>query len=222
MTRRVLVIAAHPGDELLGPGATIARHVAAGDRCTIAIVADAGSARYDEPTIERVRDCARRAAGRLGVTDVRFGGLPDQALETVPLITINRWIERIAGEVRPEWIYTHHRGDLNRDHQLVAEAALTAFRPYAAPYVRRILSFETPSSTEWADPSPDRAFVPNVYVDVSAHLAAKLAAVAEYETELRPAPHPRSVQALSTRAAYWGSVIGVAAAEPFVLLREIG
>jgi LmbE family N-acetylglucosaminyl deacetylase len=222
MARHVLIIAAHPDDELLGPGATIARHTARGDRCTIAIVADAGSARYDERTMEQVRDCARRAAGHLGVSDVRFGGFADQALETIPVISVTRWIEAVGDDVRPEWVYTHHRGDINRDHQIVSEATLTAFRPYAAPHTKRILSFETPSATEWAGPYVGHAFVPNVYHDVSGHLAAKLAAVAEYETELRPAPHPRSVEALATRAAHWGSVIGVAAAEPFVLLRDIG
>lgn len=222
MSRRVLVIAAHPDDEVLGPGATIARHVAAGDACTIAIVADSGSARYDAETIARVRACAQRASQRLGVSDVRFGGLPDQALETIPVITITRWIGQLAAELRPEWVYTHHRGDINRDHQLVAEATLTALRPYAAPFAKRILAFETPSATEWAGPHAEQAFIPNVYCDVSGHLAAKLAAVAEYETELRPAPHPRSLEALRIRAAHWGSVIGVAAAEPFALLREIG
>jgi LmbE family N-acetylglucosaminyl deacetylase len=222
MTRHVLIIAAHPDDELLGPGATIARHAAEGDTCTIAIVADAGSARYDEQTIERVRGCARRAAGRLGVSDVRFGGFADQALETIPVISITKWIEQVSDEVRPEWVYTHHRGDINRDHQLVSEATLTAFRPYAARYTKRILSFETPSATEWAGPYADHAFLPNVSVDVTGHLEAKLSAVAAYDSELRPPPHPRSIDALRTRAAHWGSVIGAAAAEPFVLLREIG
>jgi LmbE family N-acetylglucosaminyl deacetylase len=221
MPQNVLIIAAHPDDEVLGPGASIARHVAAGDRCTIAIVADSGSARYDEQTIEKVRSCARRAAGRLGVEDVRFGGLPDQALETLPVITITQWIEAVSRDVKPAAVYTHHRGDINRDHQLVCEATLTAFRPYAAPWTKRLLSFETPSATEWAGPHAEQAFLPNVFRDVTGHLEAKLAALAEYETELRPAPHPRSVEALRIRAAHWGSVIGVAAAEPFVLLREI-
>lgn len=153
---------------------------------------------------------------------MRFGGFPDQALETIPIITITQWIEQLSEDVQPEWVYTHHRGDINRDHQLVSEATLTAFRPYSARHTKRLFSFETPSATEWAGPYSDHTFVPNVFFDVTDHLAAKLAAVAEYDTELRPAPHPRSVEALATRAAHWGSVIGVAAAEPFALVREIG
>lgn len=219
--KKILVIAAHPDDEILGPGATIARHAARGDECTIAIVADSGSTRYDEEVIASVRDSAHRAAGKLGVSDVRFGGMPDQALDTLPIISITQWIEKIAADVRPEWVYLHHRGDINRDHQLIAEAGLTALRPYSASFVERILAFETPSATEWGGPYVETSFVPNVFVDVADHLDSKLRAIAEYETELRPFPHPRSVEALRARASHWGSVIGASAAEPFALVREI-
>lgn len=218
---RVLVVAAHPDDELLGQGATIARHTSNGDDCTIAIAADHTSARYDEATISRVRKCALAAAKHLGVDDVRFGGMPDQALDTKPILEITQWVEEISEEVRPEIVYIHHRGDINRDHQLLSEASLTAFRPYSAPYAKRILCFETPSATEWAGPFVETAFIPNVFIDVSDHLDAKLKAIAEYETELRPFPHPRSVNALRNRAHQWGSVIGAAAAEPFMLVREL-
>jgi LmbE family N-acetylglucosaminyl deacetylase len=105
---------------------------------------------------------------------------------------------------------------------VVYEAALTAARPYAAPFVERILCFETPSSTEWSGPHVERAFLPNVFVDIGPHLERKLHAMAAYATELRDAPHPRSLEALRTRAGYWGSLVGLAAAEPFVLVREVG
>jgi LmbE family N-acetylglucosaminyl deacetylase len=221
MAKRILVVAAHPDDEILGVGGTLARHLAAGDSCSVAILADAGSARYDAATIESVRSSAREAARRLGVADLRFAGLVDQRLDTLPIVEVTDQVSTVLHDVGPQWIYTHHRGDVNRDHQVAYEATLTAARPYAAPFVERILCFETPSATEWAGPHPDHAFVPNVFVDISPHLDRKLDAMSAYTTELCGAPHPRSLDALRTRAAHWGSIVGVTAAEPFMLIRQI-
>ena len=222
MRRRVLVVAAHCDDEILGVGGTVARHVAEGDECALAVVADSASVRYDEGTVESVRDCAREAARRLGVSDLRFGGFPDQRLDALPLVEIVTWVEKVLRDVQPRVVYTHHRGDVNRDHQLVYEATLTAARPYSAPWVERLLSFETPSASEWSGPQLDLAFVPNVFVDIGGEpLERKLHAMAAYATELRDAPHPRSLEALRTRAGYWGSLAGMAAAEPFALIREL-
>jgi LmbE family N-acetylglucosaminyl deacetylase len=221
MTSQVLVIAAHPDDELLGLGGTIARHTSSGESVTIVFVADAGTARYEDKTIQSVRQCALQAAIQLGVSDVRFAGLADQNLDTRPILQVTQWIERILLDIRPRIIYTHHRGDINRDHQVVHEATLTAARPYSTPYVERILCYETPSATEWAGAYFENCFVPSVYVDITAHLESKLMAMSAYTTELRPFPHPRSLEALRARAAHWGSVIGVTAAEPFMLMREI-
>ena len=221
MAKRVLVVAAHPDDEILGVGGTLARHLAEGDACTIAILADVGSARYDAATIESVRESAREAARRLGVRDLRFGGLVDQRLDTLPIVEVTDWVSKVLHDVGPQVVYTHHRGDVNRDHRVAYEATLTAARPYATPFVERILSFETPSATEWAGPHPDHAFVPNVFVDVAAHLDRKLDAMSAYATELCSAPHPRSLDALRTRAAHWGSFVGMAAAEPFMLIRAL-
>jgi LmbE family N-acetylglucosaminyl deacetylase len=217
----VLVVAAHPDDEVLGPGGTVARHASDGDRVTVMILADRGSARYDEARIREVRTAARSASQRLGVADVRFGELEDQKLDTLPILEVTQRIESILGEVEPEVVYTHHRGDINRDHAVVHEATLTAARPYSAPFVRRILCYETPSATEWAGSYPDTAFVPNVFVDISDHIDTKLSAMAAYPSELREPPHPRSLEALRIHAAHWGSVIGARAAEPFVLVRAI-
>ncbi len=219
--KNILVVGAHPDDELLGLGGTLARHVAEGNTVTIALVADTNAVRYETETAAMVRACAREAALRLGITDLRFAGMADQKLDTLSILEVTQWIEQVMMDVRPSIIYTHHRGDINRDHQVVHEATLTAARPYSAPFVERLLSFETPSATEWADATPSNYFVPNVFIDISAHLDAKLHAMATYSTELRPYPHPRSLQALRNRAAHWGSVIGVDAAEPFMMVREV-
>lgn len=220
MPKRVLVVAAHPDDEVLGLGGTLARHIAQGDSVIGVIIADVGTARYKDDAIQIVRASVFEAARRLGVAEIRFAGLADQKLDALPIFDITRWIEAVLTDVKPQIIYTHHRGDINRDHAVVHEATLTAARPYSAPYVERLMCYETPSATEWAGPYNETSFVPNIYVDVTPYLNAKLHAVAAYTSELRPFPHPRSLEALRIRAGYWGGVIGVAAAEPFVLVRE--
>ncbi len=220
MSKRVLVLAAHPDDELLGLGGTLARHASLGDTVMSALIADVGSARYDDETIQAVRNNALQAAERLGVKEMRFAGLADQKLDVLPILDITRWIEMLLDEFRPHIIYTHHRGDINRDHAVVHEATLTAARPYSVPYVERILCYETPSATEWSGPYGESAFSPNIFVDIGTHLETKLNATAMYMSELRPYPHPRSLEALRVRAHFWGSVIGVPAAEPFMLVRE--
>ncbi len=221
MSRRILIIAAHPDDEILGAGGTIARHGSQGDQVFMAIVADRGTARYDAEKIEFVRQCCKAAARRLGIAEVCFGDFADQKLDTLPILDITQWLEGIANKFQPSVIYTHHRGDINRDHRLVHEATLTALRPYAAPYAERILCYEAPSATEWCGPYAEDTFIPNVFVDITSQLEVKLDALLEYKTELRPFPHPRSAEIVRARAALWGSVIGVAAAEPFVLVRQI-
>lgn len=221
MTKQILVIAAHPDDELLGLGGTIARHVSRGDKVTIALIADNGATRYEGETVNCVRNYTRQALSRLGVSNVWFAGLVDQRLDTLPILEITQWIEQVLKDIQPQIIYTHHRGDINRDHQIVHEATLTAARPYSVPYVERILCYETPSATEWAGPYLEHSFVPHIYVDITPHLECKLSAMSAYITELRTPPHPRSLEALRVRAAHWGSVIGVAAAEPFMLVYEI-
>jgi LmbE family N-acetylglucosaminyl deacetylase len=215
----VLAVVAHPDDETLGPGATLARHARAGRRVVVAIAADVGRAGLDAAGHERIRAAARAAAKELGVAELRFGGFPDQALDTLPIRQLTGWVEDLLDELAPAVVYAHHRGDVNRDHRVVHEAALTAARPYRAPSVEQIFCFETPSSTEWSAPDVENAFLPNCFVDVSRTLEAKLRAMASYSSELRPPPHPRSLESLRHRAAHWGACAGFAAAEPFVLAR---
>jgi LmbE family N-acetylglucosaminyl deacetylase len=221
MPRKVLVVAAHPDDELLGLGGTIARHTSKGDLVTIAIIADACSVRYENEVVRYLRQCTMEGAQRLNVSDVRFAGMADQKLDVLPILEITQWIEGVQRDVQPQIVYTHHRGDINRDHQVVYEATLTAARPYNALYVERILCYETPSATEWGGPHASSCFSPNVYVDITDHIEMKLHAMSAYTTELCSYPHPRSLESLRMRAAYWGGVIGTLAAEPFMLVREV-
>jgi LmbE family N-acetylglucosaminyl deacetylase len=218
---KVLVFAAHPDDELLGLGGTVARHGAAGDEVTAVITAEGTAGNAAEGGAPRLEEHARAAARILGVRDLRFLRLPDQRLDTLPLLEITERVEAVVREIAPEIVYTHHWGDLNRDHRIVSEAVQVACRPVGTSYPRRLYCFETPSSSEWGTPEPASRFVPTRFVDVSGTIEAKLQAMACYETAIRPHPHPRSLEALRARAAAWGSVVGRPYAEPFVLLREV-
>jgi LmbE family N-acetylglucosaminyl deacetylase len=217
----VLVIAAHPDDEVLGSGATLASHVAAGEEVHAVIMSEGATSRYGNGMAETLRKCGQRAAERLGLASVTFHDLPDQRLDTLPLVTITQQIETIVQRLQPQCIYSHFPGDVNSDHQVVSRAAWVACRPYSLPGLRRFVVFETPSSTEWAWPHGDSSLAPNLFVDVTATLDTKLAAIDCYETEIRDYPHPRSRQALIERAAYWGSQVGRRYVEPFRVLREV-
>jgi LmbE family N-acetylglucosaminyl deacetylase len=217
----VLVFAGHPDDEILGAGATLAGHASRGDAVHAVVLADGATSRYDETMEETLRKAGQRAAEQVGFASIRFEGLADQRLDTAPLIEITQGIEAILEELDPEVVYTHFPGDVNLDHGIVARAVWTACRPYRFPRIRRLAAFETPSSTEWAWPLPDGAFSPSLFVDVTATLDAKLAAMECYSAELRDYPHPRSTRALRQRAEFWGSVVDRTAAEPFLIMREI-
>ena len=212
---RVLVVAAHPDDEILGPGGTIKRLADLGARILTVIACNG------RPGQEQVvEDIARRVAHSLGVEQVMFLRYPNLRLETFALAEVTRRLERIIADFRPAAVFTHHGGDLNRDHRTCFDAVLTATRPLQDCPVRTLLCFETVSSTEWAA-RPGDIFQPNVYVDITATFAAKAAAVAAYQPELRPYPYPRSVEGVETLARTRGTVIGVPYAEAFCLVRGI-
>lgn len=218
---RVLVVAAHPDDEMLGPGGTLARHVQDGDEVQAVVLADGATSRYPTDMVPVLADCAARAAKVLGLTAIHLAQLPDQQLDTLPLLEVTRAVEAMVDQVRPDVVYTHFPGDVNNDHAVVARAAWTACRPYVVPRLRRFAVYETPSSTEWAWPLAGGIFTPELFVDVSETIEVKLAALQCYEGELRPYPHPRSSRAIRERAAYWGSKVGRPAAEAFQVLREV-
>ncbi len=216
----VLVVAAHPDDEILGAGATLARHVDQGDEVHACVLAEGATSRYEDAMVNELVECGKRAGEAIGFTSLRFEQLADQRLDTLPLIEVTQLVEEMVDSTRPEVVYTHFPWDANTDHAVVARCVWTACRPYRFPTVRMLAAFETPSSTEWALPGEQRRFEPQRYVDVSATLARKIEAMRCYHSELRDYPHPRSLRALQERAAYWGSVAGAPAVEPFLVLRE--
>ena len=227
MKKSVLIIAAHPDDEVLGCGGTIARLTQEGHDVYIAILGEGVTSRYeqreqaDEALVEALHARSRQAADLLGARDFFLYSLPDNRFDTVPLLDVIKIIEELVERLRPQVIYTHHSGDLNIDHVMLHRAVLTATRPTAGHPVKEIHAFEVPSSTEWAFGQFQPAFRPNVFVDISATLEPKVQAMALYQSEARPFPHPRSSEALRAIAQRWGSVVGVEYAEAFELIRLI-
>ena len=220
--RRVLVVVAHPDDEVLGMGGTIAAHTVLGrDVVRILCVTDGSSAQYPDDAARRERKAAeaQRSADVLGVEAFVHLDLPDMRLDELPQLEVNAVVEEEVSAFRPELVYVVH-GDLNSDHRAVFAAVAVATRPVPNQPVRRVLAFAPLSGVEWTPPSIS-SFTPNWFVDIGATLDRKLRAFACYETEARPHPHPRSEAALRAHAAYFGSAAGCAFAEPFALLRNV-
>jgi LmbE family N-acetylglucosaminyl deacetylase len=224
---KIMVIAAHPDDEVLGCGGTIARLVREGHQVYIAILGEGITSRYakrdqaDQSLLQALQARSKKVAELLGVKDLFMYSLPDNRFDTVPLLDVVKIIEDLVANLAPDVIYTHHTGDLNVDHVIVHRAVLTATRPMQGKPVREIYAFEVPSSTEWAFQCYEPVFRPNVFVDISETLDLKVRALAQYETEVRVFPHPRSPEAITVIARRWGSVVGCDAAEAFELIRAI-
>lgn len=218
----ILVVAAHPDDEALGCGGTIARHVAAGHTVGIVFMTNGVGARRGEgpDAASRHAACAK-ALSALGVARSWFYDFPDNGMDTVPLLDIIASIEATAREFPPIRIYTHHSNDLNSDHRLTHQAVVTAFRPLPCARYEALLAFETPSSTEWSAECGVGAFQPDRFVDISPHLDTKLAALAAYDEEMRAFPHPRSPEAIRALARWRGASSGLMAAEAFTTVRWI-
>ena len=217
----VLVVAAHPDDEVLGMGGTIAVHVERGDQIRVVVVTDGSSTQYpgDSETRLRKEEEALRAAAELGVMDYVHLDLPDMRLDTLAHVEVNRVVEEQVGDFTPEVVYTPHP-DVNLDHRTLFDSVAVAVRPVPDQTVRRLLTYAPTSSTEWT-PAPLNWFVPNWFVDVSSTIDRKVAAFAHYETERREYPHPRSERAIRAAAEFYGASCGCEHAEPFVLVRAL-
>ena len=224
----VMIIAAHPDDEVIGCGGAAAIHARNGDIVHVLIVAEGATSRCDDressghaAALVELKNAARTAAGVLGLQNPMFLGLPDNRLDSIALLEVTQKIERVIAEVAPNIVYTHHGGDLNIDHRIVHQAVITACRPQPGHSVQKILTFETVSSTEWATSSTDFNFRPNVFVDINSVLDAKCRALKAYQMEMRSFPHARSLENIDALAKFRGASVGVAAAESFMLVREI-
>ena len=222
---KILIVAAHPDDEVFGAGGTLLKHKDAGDEIFIHILTDGHSSResssikdkYSNTQVLKRLNSAREVSSSIGAKDILLDEFDDQMLDSYPLLRITKSIEKFSKKIKPDIIYTHFANDVNNDHQITFSATLNAFRPAAEHSPMQIICMELPSSTEWGFPG----FTPNYFVDISEFLEAKIKLIEFYEDELRSSPHPRSIEKIKSNSRKWGSVILSEAAEAFFIIRQI-
>jgi len=227
MTEQVLVIAAHADDEVLGCGGTIARHIHAGDQVAVLFMTDGVSSRANTALDpgelvhgdkEQRLSASQQALKILGVTDIRQLNFPDNKMDTIALLDVVQAIEPVIAQLQPQTIYCHFAHDLNIDHRITHQAVMTACRPQVGGSVKKILSFEVLSSTEWNSPAQP-AFLAQYIVDISPFWPQKLAALQCYDQEMRAFPHSRSYQCVEALATLRGATHGFDKAEAFLVER---
>lgn len=225
MKKKILIVAAHPDDEVLGCSGTIAKCVKEGASAVTLILGEGITSRDEERgrknrkrDIEKLRRAASKANSIIGVKNIFLYDFPDNRFDTVDLLDIVKVIEKTIKGVKPSIVYTHHRNDLNIDHKVTYNAVLTACRPVKSQTVKEIYSFEVPSSSDWNYPS---TFNPNIFVDVRPTIGKKIEAMKCYRSETRPFPHPRSPEAIRAFSKYWGTRAGLVCAEPFEAVRIV-
>ena len=199
----------------------MARHARNGDSVHVAVVTRGIPSLFPPELIDETRRELHQALSILGVEHTRFLEFPAPQLDAVARYELANAIEKVIRGIDADVVYLPHRGDIHHDHRAVFEAAIVAARPIGQCSVKRLLAYETLSETEWAPPFGDDAFIPNVFVDISDFLELKLRAMACYRTQVKDAPHPRSLAGIEALAHHRGFTIGVPAAEAFMLVRDI-
>ena len=223
MNNKILIIVAHPDDEVLGCFGTVAKLIKQGYEVYTMILSGGKTSRggVDEKEIELLKEEMVEANSLIGIKQVFQEDFPDNAFDSVPLLGIVKKIEEVKEKVKPEIIFTHHVGDMNVDHQMTHKAVLTATRPVENEYVKTIYAMEIPSSTEWNGFSKETAFIPNTFFDITDTIDMKVNAMARYKSELRDYPHPRSLQHIKELAKVNGAKVGLNYSENFILIRSI-
>jgi LmbE family N-acetylglucosaminyl deacetylase len=228
--KKIMVVVAHPDDELLGLGATMHRLIAEYQvEAHVVILGEGITSRSDkrdplrwEKELSIHRENIQQAKNAIGYQSVSIHDFPDNRFDTVALLDIIKVVESEKTKYKPDVIFTHHGGDVNIDHQKTFEAVITSCRPMQHEGVKNIITFETPSGTEWRASSDPRYFIPNMFVSISAvNLDAKIKGMESYEFEKRSYPHPRSPEALKIQAQRWGVTVGTEFAEAFCIVRNI-
>lgn len=222
----ILIIAAHPDDEVLGCGGTISKLVSQNKQIFVAILGQGLTSRKNDPNetsqkeISKLKSQSKNAMEFLGVSDLHMFDFPDNRFDTVPLLEIVKTIEDLVKKIQPRIIFTHHAGDLNIDHTITHRAVITATRPMNDCPVKEILAFEVPSSTEWSFEETNQ-FVPNYFIDITGHLDRKTTALNYYTSEIQQFPHPRSNRYVEALAEIRGSAVGRQHCEAFSLIRKL-
>ncbi len=221
--KTVLIVAAHPDDELLGCGATVAKLIQQGAQAISVILGEGMTSRdvIQEKAVPNLHKDALKANEIIGIKKVHFENLPDNRFDTVALLDIVKLVEKYVRTYSPDILLTHFEYDLNVDHGITFRAVMTACRPQPGFKYPDIYTFEIPSSTDYSEIQPQNMFVPNVHIDVSEHIDLKLKALAAYHTEMRDYPHTRSLEAIKVMAQHRGVKVGLKFAEAFQLIRKI-
>ena len=218
---RVLVIAPHPDDEIIGVGGTIAKRANDGDEVYVCVVTKGKPPIFNDEFIEQGRKECRKADKKLGVKETIFLDFPAVMLETVPRYEFNGKISEVVNSIKPDEVYIPHRGDMQIDHQMVVDAAMVAVRPRGNNYPKRVYAYETLSETGWNIPNTVNEFIPTVYEDITDTYEVKLEAMAIFESQLSVFPEARSIGAIEALAKYRGATVSVKVAEAFSLVREV-
>jgi LmbE family N-acetylglucosaminyl deacetylase len=221
MTTQVLVIAPHPDDEVLGCGGVMARHSAMGDEVHVVVMSRGVEHLFEAGLVARIREELAAAHCIIGVKTVTYLDFPAPRLDVVPMHEMADALLDKLTQIKPSVVYIPHHGDLHCDHKATYWASLVAMRPIGRTIPSRVLCYETPSETEWGGPIVADVFVPTVFVNISPYIQTKLQAMSCYKSQLKPPPHPRSLEAIEALAVYRGAAVSVGAAESFALVREI-
>lgn len=223
--KKVLIVAAHPDDEILGCGGTVARLANEGHEIYTLILGEGITSRDDsrdrekrEQEIAQLKEQVHEANKVIGVKEVFTCDLPDNRFDSVPLLDVVKAVDKIKTQIKPHIIFTHYQNDLNIDHTVTCKAVITAARPLVGETVKEIYAFEIMSSTEWNFPL---SFSPDCFYDISATIGAKVEAMEKYQTELRDYPHPRSLKGIRLTAENWGMKTGIPFAEAFKIIRIV-
>ena len=219
--KKVLVIAPHPDDEILGCGGTMIKHIAQGDNVYVCVVTHAAPPIYPEGASAGIQEAARKCHHWMGVKDTFFLNFPTVMLETVDRYKINDAILNVVQQTQADILYIPHYGDMQKDHQIVADACMVAARPKYEHKVTAVYGYETMSETAWNAPNVQNEFIPNTYVDIGEYLQKKKEALSFYDSQLNPFPDARSLGSIEALAKYRGALMHMKAAEAFMLLREL-
>lgn len=218
---KILIIAPHPDDEILGTGGMAAKRIENGDTVYVCIVTKGKEPLFQEEYIKQGREEAKQADALLGVKETIFLDFPAVMLESIPRYKLNNEILRIIQSIEPDEVYIPHIGDMQKDHQIVTDAAMVALRPKYRHVVKRIYAYETLSETGWNIPNIQNEFIPTVYVDITDTLVKKKQALRLFQSQMGDFPYARSIEAIEALARFRGITVGVKAAEAFSLIREI-
>ena len=219
--RKILVMAPHPDDEVLGCGGAIFKHRAIGDEVIVCIVSVRNVPLFTEDANRKQYEEVRKAHSIMGISETIILDFASVMLDQVPHYKLNAAIEEVVARIEPDIVYMPFVGDVHLDHQIVAQSSMVACRPFGGMNIEKILMYETPSETEWNIPKAENTFIPNIYVDICDFIEKKIDSMNAYYSQTKFYPHPRSSEKIRALASYRGGIVSIKYAEAFMLVREI-